>query len=795
MDDNMQNVWEKYPAALPKGSILAGQYIIQNVLGQGGFGITYLAEDIQLKINVAVKEFFPESLVMRQSETPTVTAYSGGRLENFSYGIQSFLEEARVLAQFQGDPNIVGVRSYFEENGTAYFVMDYVEGINFKTYIQEHGGRLSWDEAWEILSPVMDALSTVHRKGVIHRDVTPDNILIASDHTVKLLDFGAARYNVGDRSQSMDVVLKAGYAPKEQYTRKGRQGPYTDVYSVAACFYAALCGYLPPESLDRMEEDDLVPLSTRGVKLPEDAEKAILIGLEVNPADRFQTMETFKYALMGGTDQTQQKERQYGQVVNTNISKTVPEESSAVAPAFTESRQQEPGQAQSFMHKYRVALVGMAAVVFIAIIGVWLVGSGRIGLGKEESAPTDGHGLADGTKDEDSSIDFVAVGEPLSGKENTLPETASEDEKYCAEYLTAVLDAFCKNEPSAFVNMGIGTAEEAGDFCEDVAEDCTAALLTEYVKTSEDGYLAVKEAFREMFSRAQYTVKSAERQADGSYEVAVAYSQMLFFEPLRDYCEAYMMYYVDEFWPEDLDGAPSGYELDSLMLTFLAESMQGVLEDVRYTELKETTITIVKSGDEFILEENEGKVGAFILDLFDLEHSGGIGVSYDEDSEEYFIGVWEEETGNRCGLYCWANGDQCIGRWKDGQRNGVGYYCWADGGKYLGDYMNDQRNGEGALLWADGSLSDGSIYYSGDWVNDKREGHGICLYEDGKQYEGDWVNDEREGYGICLYEDGSQYEGEWANGMWNGEGEQTLEDGTKYVGVLKDGEWVEWVVE
>ena len=769
MDDNMQNVWEKYPAALSKGSILAGQYIIQNVLGQGGFGITYLAEDIQLKVNVAVKEFFPESLVMRQSETPTVTAYSGGRLENFRYGIQSFLEEARVLAQFQGDPNIVGVRSYFEENGTAYFVMDYVEGINFKTYIQEHGGRLSWDETWEILSPVMDALSTVHRKGVIHRDVTPDNILIASDHTVKLLDFGAARYNVGDRSQSMDVVLKAGYAPKEQYTRKGRQGPYTDVYSVAACFYAALCGYLPPESLDRMEEDDLVPLSTRGVKLPEDAEKAILIGLEVNPADRFQTMEAFKYALMGGTDQTQQKEGQYGQAVS--ISNPVSEEPSVVAPAFTERRQEAPGQTQPFMHKYRAVLAGVAAVVILAGIGVGIFGLGRLswlagGSGEEESVPADGHDLADGTKGEDSSIDFNGVGEPLSGREAALDETIREDEKYCVEYLTAVLDAFCKNEPSAFVDMGIGTAEQARGFYEGAAANWTSVLLTEYVDSSEEGYIAAKEAFAEMFSRAQYTVKSAERQTNGSYAVTVAYSQMRFFESLGDIYEGAMIYLVDELMREDLDGALSGDKLDSLMLILLAESMQRVLEDVKYTELKEATITIVKSGDEFILEENEGEVDDFILELFDLEHAGGIGVSYYEDSDEYFIGIWEEELVNGCGLYGWPTGERSISRWKDGQIDGVGYYCWPDGDKYLGDFINGKRSGEGYYLGANGFL-----------------------------YSGEWVNDEREGYGICLYEDGSQYEGEWANGMWNGEGELTLEDGTKYVGVLKDGEWVEWVEE
>lgn len=301
MSDINQETWEKYPAALPKDTILAGQYIIKDVLGQGGFGITYLAEDHRTNTKVAVKEYFPETMAMRSTTSIEVRTYTDDRLGNFKFGMESFLEEAKVLAQFQGNPNIVGVQKYFEENGTAYFVMDYIEGIDFKTYIKQNGGKLTWEEVWKIMAPIMDALDAVHKRGLVHRDVTPDNIFISEDGTVKLIDFGAARYSIGERSQSLDIVLKPGYTPKEQYVRRGRQGAYTDVYSVAACFYAALSGYLPPESLERMEEDNLVPLSTRGVELPPMAERAILKGLEVRAEDRFQSMDAFKSAIMGIT--------------------------------------------------------------------------------------------------------------------------------------------------------------------------------------------------------------------------------------------------------------------------------------------------------------------------------------------------------------------------------------------------------------------------------------------------------------------------------------------------------------
>ncbi len=290
----------KYPMALRAGSILNGQYIVGRVLGQGGFGITYLAFDYQLKIKVAIKEYMPDGMATRLPETTLVSVYTGEKQENFTYGAERFLDEARVLAKFLGNKNIAGVKSYFNENNTSYFVMDYIEGVSFKTYIQNQGGKINYTDALRVLVPVLRALSVVHREGFIHRDVTPDNIYITKDGEIKLLDFGSARYSLGDKSKSLDVILKAGYAPKEQYMRRGKQGPYTDVYSVAACFYAAITGYLPPEALERMEEDELVAPSLRGVKLPTYLENAILKGLEVKAEDRYQSAEELLAAIEQG---------------------------------------------------------------------------------------------------------------------------------------------------------------------------------------------------------------------------------------------------------------------------------------------------------------------------------------------------------------------------------------------------------------------------------------------------------------------------------------------------------------
>ena len=342
---------KKFPVALRAGTVLNGRYIVGRVLGQGGFGITYLAWDTKLEARVAVKEFMPNEIATRVGTTVSVAVES--RTQDFTYGAERFQEEARTLAKFMGQPNIAGVTDYFDENDTSYFVMDYIEGISFKTYIANHGGKISVEETLNVMIPVLRALTAVHAEGFIHRDVTPDNIYITKDGQVKLLDFGSARYSIGDKSKSLDVVLKVGYAPKEQYIRRSRQGPYTDVYSCAACLYAAITGFLPPESLERLDEDTLVPISQCGIGIPEYLDKAILKGLAVQPEDRFQSAAEFLDAI------------ESQRVVEVPVSG-----GAAAAPA-PEKKKIKPA-----------LIAGLAAVVVVAVgVGMALGGGGGSGSG------------------------------------------------------------------------------------------------------------------------------------------------------------------------------------------------------------------------------------------------------------------------------------------------------------------------------------------------------------------------------------------------------------------------------
>ena len=280
----------KYPFALRAGAILNGRYIVGRVIGQGGFGITYLAQDYRTKGLVAIKEYLPTEFAGRTTGTYAVQVYSGDRRENFEYGKEQFLAEAKTLAEFIGNDHIVRIYSYFEEYDTAYFAMEYIDGESLDKYMRRFGGRLTVEQANELLIPVMEALDWVHSKGIVHRDIAPDNIIVTKDGRAKLIDFGAARYSTGEKSKSLDVILKHGFAPKEQYIRRGRQGPFTDVYAMAATYYYAITGKIPPESIERIDEDELIPPTTLGVKISEKAENALLKGLEVSASERYQRM-------------------------------------------------------------------------------------------------------------------------------------------------------------------------------------------------------------------------------------------------------------------------------------------------------------------------------------------------------------------------------------------------------------------------------------------------------------------------------------------------------------------------
>ncbi len=287
------------PLHLPPRTILNEKYLLGKALGQGGFGITYLAWDLNLNLKLAIKEYFPQDLASRAAGHSEVAAYTGAMGGEFDYGLEKFLQEARTLAQFDGHPSIVSVRDFFRANGTAYIVMSYLDGMDFKHYVAEQGHRLPFDRTLNIIMPVLDALKEVHAVNILHRDISPDNIFIKKNGQVVLVDFGAARQAVSTKGRSLSIILKPGFTPEEQYRSKGVQGPWTDIYAIAATIYRAITGQMPPESLDRLAEDTLVPPSRLGVAIGGNEERALLKAMAVRAEERFQTVTDFQEALLG----------------------------------------------------------------------------------------------------------------------------------------------------------------------------------------------------------------------------------------------------------------------------------------------------------------------------------------------------------------------------------------------------------------------------------------------------------------------------------------------------------------
>lgn len=287
------------PSCLRPGTILHGKYRINSLIGQGGFGITYDGTDLKLDMHVAVKEYFPRPIANRQDASSREVTCTSEAVSMYQQGLNNFLKEARNMAKFVGEENFIAVHDYFAENNTAYIIMEFVQGQDLKHYLRQHG-PLSMDAAMRIAVPVMNALERIHAKGMIHRDVSPSNIMLLDDGRVKLLDFGAVR-DISLETQAlttMSAVYKYGYSPIEQQTRDMKQGTYSDIYALCATLYEMLTGEVPPSPFKRLSgEETLAAPSAMGVKISPSQEAALLKGLEVHGADRIQTIGELRSAL------------------------------------------------------------------------------------------------------------------------------------------------------------------------------------------------------------------------------------------------------------------------------------------------------------------------------------------------------------------------------------------------------------------------------------------------------------------------------------------------------------------
>lgn len=351
--------------------ILEGKYLVGKSIGEGGFGITYIGMDLNLEMRVAIKEYYPNGCAIRDTSgnSCTVQSYSGEAQTFFETGREKFINEAKILAKCIDLPEIVTVKDFFKENHTAYIVMEFLEGQTLKAYLKERGGRISATETLNMMKPLIRSLGQVHKMNLIHRDISPDNIMITTNYEVKILDFGGARDFGSARGRSMSIMLKPGYAPEEQYRTHGEQGPWTDVYALCATMYRCITGQIPPESMERTYQDHLRPVTDFQPDCPREVNFAICKGLNVYKDDRWQSMEELYDCLYNGRANVQQEDIQdsdnhNGHNNHNNSNNRVVREEGQVR-----GRQYYPKK-QNNMLPAMAGILGVVLIVLLAVFGV-----------------------------------------------------------------------------------------------------------------------------------------------------------------------------------------------------------------------------------------------------------------------------------------------------------------------------------------------------------------------------------------------------------------------------------------
>lgn len=276
--------------ALPLSYSLRDKYLIGRVLGAGGFGITYLVYDVKRNTRYAIKEYFPVDICTRCDYEQVVPIQQANVYEKYK---EAFFREGQVLHSLKDSSYVVNVDSFFRCNNTAYLVMEYIEGQNLHRYAQHFGGKIPYKQACIITLSLALALSEVHQKGILHRDITPYNVLIMPNNLIKLIDFGSARACFMQASKSTSIRITEGYAAIEQYFSKAKQGPWTDVYALACTFYRLISGFRPPSALERQVGDTVEPLDWIDPRINHDISNTIERAMAINRRKRYSDMQSF----------------------------------------------------------------------------------------------------------------------------------------------------------------------------------------------------------------------------------------------------------------------------------------------------------------------------------------------------------------------------------------------------------------------------------------------------------------------------------------------------------------------
>lgn len=283
---------KQFAGVLPVFTLLNNRYLVGRVLGKGGFGVTYIAKDIISNNICAIKEYMPSEYSTRSGETQNIVPFSDDKARFvFTHGREKFMEEAKTLLKLRNNPIVVDILDYFTQNNTAYLVMEYLDGQDLRKMARSSGGKLDPEFAKMVFVTIASSLMEIHRMNILHRDLSPENIIVTSNGRIKLIDFGAARNFVSTQNKGMSILLKPGFAPPEQYNAKGTQGPWSDVYALCATFYTLVSGKPLVDALFRYRGEAQPSLASLGCPVTKKTSDVIERGMELDFKRRYKNFK------------------------------------------------------------------------------------------------------------------------------------------------------------------------------------------------------------------------------------------------------------------------------------------------------------------------------------------------------------------------------------------------------------------------------------------------------------------------------------------------------------------------
>lgn len=766
------------PEALPRESILHGKYLIGNVLGRGGFGITYIGFDLSLESKVAIKEYYPSGSAMRRDGESSLywnSTYASQTSRQGAYN--DFLKEARKMARVESIPSIVRVRETFLENETAYIIMDYVEGETLKTRLKRDG-VLTYSACYAMLRPMMEDLQKVHQLGIIHRDISPDNIMIQKDGSVKLLDLGAAK----DLSKKTDglsqLVTKNGFSPVEQYMDSGKIGPWTDVYALCATIYYACYGKLVPQALERLDHDTLTfDLPVREA-IPQNVIDTLKKGLAIRAAERIQSVEELM------------------QQLDVSASKPDPKPQ----PDTKQEKTKKPKKSNLAVRVLKKVLLVFMILCTAFVLFLFYAAYRGAQITAEENAASSAS-MAAAESAASLEVSSEAPSESPASSEASSVQTAVQ---YTAQYRVdeagggslsdgpvSGVDTVFKQftDPSqaitvtatpaegyVFVKWSDGITSRSRtdtDFKQDLAVTAIFAQASVQIDGKPDGSrVTVKAALKGDYTNA----KNLRWYADGSEVESAAGKTSLTVNNTETADKTIKVYAVVVY---------NDCKITSNTLTCklagkkqAASSSSSSTASASSSQAKPAVQTVTNQS----ITVSAGEKGTYTGQWADGKPSGQ-GKMVVENIGVY-EGNWENGLRNGQGTFTFANGAKYEGNWKNDVRTGQGKLTYTDGTVYEGNWQNNKQNGQGKKTWTSGAV------YEGNWANDKRNGQGKFTWASGDVYEGNWENDKMNGHGKLIWKSGNVYEGDFADGKFNGQGTITFTDGTTKSGTWKNDEFV-----